>query len=74
METQSENEYFWSGGRMNPNAELSSVQSQLQELTLRVGAAAETLQKSNKEDKAADLFEIERLLRTASRRLDRMTN
>ncbi len=59
---------------MSPDAELSSLQSQLQEITTRVGAAAETLQRSQQEDRAAELLEVERLLRTATRRLDRMAH
>lgn len=52
-------------------AELSSVTSQLESLTQRVVAVAEVFGEARRDDVAADLFEVERSLRTAMRRLAR---
>lgn len=50
-------------------AMLSSLSSSLGELTDRVTALADEYQGSPREDVAADLYEVERSLRTAHRRL-----
>lgn len=52
-------------------AELSSVGSQLDDLTRRITAAAEYFESAGGEHVAHELFEVERALRTSSRRLDR---
>ncbi|MFV2038773.1 MAG: hypothetical protein ACC660_00865 [Acidimicrobiales bacterium] len=54
-------------------AELSSVGTQLEDLTKRVVAAAHTCESSGREDVSHELFEVERSLRAASRRLNRAT-
>jgi hypothetical protein len=53
-------------------AVLSSVTTVLADLTDRVTAMAESYAGTPREDVASDLFEVERALRTASRRLDRL--
>jgi hypothetical protein len=53
-------------------AVLSSVTTVLADLTERVTAMAESYAGTPREDVASDLFEVERALRTASRRLDRL--
>jgi hypothetical protein len=50
-------------------AELSSVATGLEELVSRVSSAAEGLSAAGVEDAANDLFEVERSLQAASRRL-----
>jgi hypothetical protein len=50
-------------------AHLSSLSSSLRELTERVTALAEGLQGSPRANVAADLFDVERSLKAASRRL-----
>jgi hypothetical protein len=50
-------------------AQLSSVASALDDLTTRVAEAAERLRRSRDDAVAADLDEVERALRAASRRL-----
>ena len=52
--------------------ELSSVRTQLTELTGRVGGLAESLSGSSRDDVATTLFEIERSLTTAGRRLEQL--
>ncbi len=54
------------------SAELSSLATALQELTDRVTAMAEGANKAKDEGAAADLFEVERALRAASRRLTKL--
>jgi hypothetical protein len=49
--------------------ELSSVASQIDELTRRVAAAAGTAAAAGDEAVTADLYEVERALRSAERRL-----
>jgi len=53
-------------------AALSSLASSLDELTKRVGGAADEAQTAGAEVMAADLYEIERALATAQRRLARL--
>lgn len=57
---------------MSLRAELSSTVSTLEEVTLRVGNAADSLVGSDDEDLTLGLMEVERSLRTAQRRLGRM--
>ena len=52
-------------------AELSSVGSQLEDLTRRVTDVAVGYEKGGREDVGHELFEVERALRTAQRRLNR---
>ncbi len=52
-------------------AELSSVGTQLEELTRRVVEAAQKYETAGREDIAHELFDVERSLRAASRRLSR---
>lgn len=56
------------------HAELSSLAGALEELTARVSKAAEDLDRVPTEDLAADLFEVERSLLAASRRLTRVVD
>jgi hypothetical protein len=51
------------------HAELSSAATALEELTDRLGAVAGRFVGTPKEQIATDLYEVERALRTASRRL-----
>jgi hypothetical protein len=53
-------------------AELSSLASSLDELTKRVGVAAAEAQAAGSEVVAVDLYEVERALTTARRRLARI--
>jgi hypothetical protein len=55
-------------------AHLSSVSTALSELTDRVTALADGYQGSPREDVAADLYDVERNLRAADRRLRAMLN
>lgn len=54
-------------------ADLSSVATMLRELTERVSASAERLDREPTHDVAGSLFEVERALRSAGRALDRAT-
>jgi hypothetical protein len=51
------------------HAELSSMSTALADLTRRLERLAEEATDDRREDVATDLFEVERSLRTASRRL-----
>lgn len=51
-------------------AQLSSLSTTLTELVARVTAMAEGYAESPREDVAADLFEVERALQSASYRLE----
>lgn len=51
-------------------AELSSLESQIGELTRRVVDLAAGFQEAEREDVASELLEVERALRTAARRLE----
>jgi hypothetical protein len=55
----------------NSRAGLSSIATQLGEMTQRVAAAGERLHRDPTEDAALSLFEVERALRTAMRSLER---
>ena len=57
---------------MSLSPQLSSVSTALAELTDRVSGMAEDLSGSERDDVATSLFEIERSLRTAARRLDQL--
>jgi hypothetical protein len=57
------------GARSSPGAELSSLTTALDELTSRVAAIAESLAGTEDDLLASDLFEVERSLREAIRRL-----
>lgn len=50
-------------------AELASAATTLEDLTARITATAERLLAAGDEAAAADLFDVERALRNASRRL-----
>jgi len=53
----------------SPAAEMSALATTLDELTARVTALAQRLDRGPTEAVAIDLFEVERSLRTATRRL-----
>jgi ElaB/YqjD/DUF883 family membrane-anchored ribosome-binding protein len=53
-----------------PTAELSSLATTLDEVLRRVATTAEALAAEQREDASSFLFEAERALRTAARRLD----
>lgn len=57
---------------MDRRAELSSTASMLEDLRARLVTAGDQYRDEKAEDVAAELEEIERLLRTATRRLDRL--
>ncbi len=57
---------------MTARAELSSVATRLHELVNRVTEIANGLAVDEKEDVGPELFEVERTLRTAERRLNRV--
>ncbi|MBW3610960.1 MAG: hypothetical protein M3N37_02200 [Actinomycetota bacterium] len=59
---------------MNAGPQLSSVATALGELTRRVTELAEELTRSNREDLAGELFEAERALLTAGRRLAKVVD
>ena len=59
---------------MSLSPQLSSVSTALAELTDRVSGLAEELSGSHRDDVATSLFEIERSLRTAARRLDQLVS
>jgi hypothetical protein len=56
---------------MSARAELNSVATALDEMAKRVAAIAEALTGEESEALSADLFEVERVLGTAARRLSR---
>lgn len=57
---------------MDRRAELSSCASMLEDLRGRLATAGEDYRSEAAEDVASELEEIERLVRTATRRLDRL--
>jgi hypothetical protein len=57
---------------MTARPELSSVATRLHELVARVGEIADGLAGDEKESVGPDLFEVERALRAAERRLTRV--
>ncbi len=54
-------------------AELSSLATALEELTRRVTAMADEATTAKDEGTAADLYEVERAMKTAARRLTKLT-
>ena len=54
----------------SPTAELSALASSLDDLTQRIGTLAQSLDQEPTDRAAIDLYETERSLRTASRRLE----
>lgn len=64
-----------SGGPTNSaSSQLSSLATALAELTARVTEIAETLAGADRDDLAAELFEAERSLLAAGRRLERVVD
>jgi hypothetical protein len=59
---------------MNAGPQLSSVATALTELTRRVTELAEELAGSGRDDLASELFEAERALLTAGRRLSKVVD
>jgi hypothetical protein len=59
---------------MGVGPQLSSVATALGELTDRVTGIAESLSGTERDDLALGLFEVERTLRSAGRRLDRIVD
>ena len=59
---------------MSTGPELSSVATALGELTDRVGGLAESLAGEARDDLATSLYEVERSMRTATRRLQSMVD
>lgn len=57
---------------MTARAELSSVSTRLDELVASVGQIADGLVAGERDDVGPELFEVERMLRAASRRLSRV--
>ncbi|CAN5163718.1 hypothetical protein BH18ACT4_BH18ACT4_02180 [soil metagenome] len=55
-------------------ADLSSVATALDDLTTRVTEVADRYNGTARDDLAADLYEVERALRTAARRLARVVS
>ena len=56
---------------MVSKAELSSLETAIRELTERITAAADELMGTPGEDVAIDLYDVERRLRTAQRRISK---
>ena len=56
---------------MVSKAELSSLETAIRELTERITAAADELMGTPGEDGAIDLYDVERSLRTAQRRISK---
>jgi hypothetical protein len=59
---------------MTLGPQLSSVSTSLLDLTRRVATMAESLSGSDRDDVAVALFEVERSLSTAGRRLEQLVN
>jgi hypothetical protein len=58
---------------MRPTAELSSITTVLEEVGRRVAGIADDYQAAKRGDLAADLYEVERAIASATRRLNRIT-
>ena len=56
---------------MVSKADLSSLETAIRELTERITAAADELMGTPGEDVAIDLYDVERSLRTAQRRISK---
>jgi hypothetical protein len=68
---------LWNRDAVDPGSvgpQLSSVATALAELTARLSDLAEALAGTAADDVANGLFEVERLLRTAGRRLDKVVD
>ena len=61
-------------GAMSVRPELSSMSSALDDLATRVGAMADDLADEQREQLTAALFEVERSLRNAQRRLSKLVD
>jgi hypothetical protein len=57
---------------MSARAELHSVGTRLSELVAQVGSIAESLAADERDEVGPDLFEVERTLQAAQRRLRRL--
>lgn len=57
---------------MSDGAELSSIQSAVEELARRIEVIAERHDRDPDDPVATQLFEVERLLRTAHRQIERV--
>lgn len=57
---------------MSAGPELSSISTALEGLTQRIASTAEGFSGTERDDLAAALFEVERGLQTAQRRLDKV--
>jgi hypothetical protein len=56
----------------DPGPELSSITTQVEELTRKVTAIADVYNGGERDDIAIDLYDVERNLRAAARRLNRV--
>ena len=61
-------------GAVNAGPQLSSVATALAELTGRITELAAELSGRQRDDVAAELFEVERALQAASRRLEKVVD
>jgi len=61
-------------GQQNAGPQLSSVATVLSEMTTRVSDIAESLSGTARDDLAVALFEVERSLTAAGRRLDQVVD
>ena len=59
---------------MAAGPELSSINTALEGLTQRITSLAESLAGTERDDQAAALFEVERSLQTARRRLEKVVS
>jgi hypothetical protein len=57
---------------MANSAELSSIATELEELTARITSIADTAAKADDESTYHDLYEVERALKAAQRRLTKL--
>lgn len=55
-----------------PTAELSSITTSLDDLVQRIASIAEEQSAAKRDDVAGELFEVERALQSAARRLTRL--
>lgn len=61
------------GAMQDPTAELASIADALEQLTRRIGGLADDFSGGPRDSLAHDLFEVERTLTSAQRRLSRIT-
>lgn len=59
---------------MSAGPELSSISTALESLTKRIAGTAEQFSGTDRDDLAATLFEVERSLAAAQRRLDKVVS